>query len=309
MKLTGVAQWLRYRRFMLPLPAVLGVIAAIVVLAFPALDRPFGSGQTWVLSATTHGARLQFSGNGNAWPLHDVTICEARPVPLRRAPDGIDQDICNAKRFVQRAEDHFFLTWPDKSEIELRFVDDRFEILLPEGGVGLRPGSLISVSGATFAKLGALSFAGAAELGSAMSTGARGFLIQGTYSVREIGVISRLTRRRTDVVKEGELIQGDTVAIVKRSASDQLVTGFGHLTISANSGQKAMDMVFHSSTGASMLRVLSFGQEDPTLIEPDWLERVIANPFQIVIAFFVSLTAGFIQLFDSLRKRAPRSEG
>jgi hypothetical protein len=273
-----------------------------LTLMLPALDRPFGGGQTWVLSTETYGATITFRGLNNQWALGNATICKARATPLRTAPDGAASDLCDPRRFHPAELGDVILDWPDQAMIELRQAGQRMELRLLSDTPDLPRSSLVFFASDTPDRQGALGFAGTLEIGNLMSTGARNYLVEGTYMVREMGFLASLFARRTNVVKTGVFTRGDVVSIVGSDSHDP-ATGFGHITQGATP-QDPLHVVFLSSGRSGAVQINALGQDKPAFLKPDWLERALASPFLIMIAFFVSLVGGFGQVVAWLTHRS-----
>lgn len=301
---SSVSAWLRSFWPVL----VFGVLPAVALLSIPAVDSLFGKGQTWVLSTKTRGASIEFKGQNNVWPLHGATLCTPRLKPLRQPQDSKGSDNCDSRRYIATQPERLLVKWSEGSAIKLRATRDRLEILVSSPTDQFAARSLILVPDEHLRQLGALSFTGTAEIGSLMSTGANAYLLEGSFAVREIGLLSKIIRRRTVVVKQGELSRGDVVTVVSGSEPETMVNGFGHITF-AERDSEALNIVFLSSSQSAALRINALGQDRPALLEPDWLERAIANPFLVIIALFGSLIGNFAPLFESLRNRQKKRDG
>lgn len=303
--------WLRtYGRFIrnffwLRWAPVLGVLLATLILAIPALAPILGGGQTWVLSAHTYGVRITFQGHNNVWPLSNAVVCLPRERPLRRleATDGKADGLCDERRFEQVRSNQELFDWTSGTTIVLRKSEKRSEILVQSGSSRYQTGTLIIVSDAEFERLGTMSFAGAVEIGNLMSTGAKDYLLSGNFHVRELGVFGH----RTNVVKQGEFAKGDVVSVVSKSATRELVDGFGHITLSADK-ERGLVIVFISANESAALRINALGQDRPAILEPYWLERALTNSFLVVLALFATLVGSFVQLFESLSARFPKKK-
>lgn len=287
---------------------VFGVLPAVVLLSIPTVDSLFGKGQTWVLSTKTRGASIEFKGQNNAWPLDGATLCTPRSKPLRQSLESKGSDNCDLRRYIETQPERLLVKWSEGSAIKLRATRDRLEIMISSPTDQLSAGSLILLPNERLTQFGALSFTGTAEIGSLMSTGANAYLLEGSFAVREIGLLSKIIRRRTVVVKQGELSRGDVVTVVSGSKPETMVNGFGHITF-AEKDSEALNIVFLSSSQSAALKISALGQDRPALLEPDWLERAIANPFLVVIALFGSLVGNFVPIFESLRSGRKKHDG
>ena len=293
------------RRSVSPVFVVAAVLALVLGL-LPVASQWMGGRQTWILSTRTMGATFTFQGMANAWPLTGVTLCEPLTTPLRVAPAETAGQRCDGRRYAQSQHDHRLFEWPDASAVELRAVPDGIEILFLSDAGGVGKGSLVHVPTGAFAGLGALGFTGSVEIGTLMSTGAKAFLLDGHYAVREVGAIANWRGWRSNTVKEGELTRGDVVSVVERSEPGRKSNGFGHISL-AGGDDVTLEVVFLSSGQWGKLKIATFGQDHPTYIAPNWLERVLASPILIFVIFVSSLLGGFVQIFDALfRKSAER---
>ena len=140
-----------------------------------------------------------------------------------------------------------------------------------------------------------LHTAGTARLGSDMASGTRRMIHDGRYEIRETSLISRLVKRRTNVIKTGDLIPGEAIRVVQADDTSLAALGFGHLTVGEVS-RSGFNAVFVSARGDHALEISSFGASDPQLIFPDWVDSAISSPFLLALAFIISVVGGAVQL-------------
>lgn len=140
-------------------PAVLfAILPAAVILILPALTPWLGGGQTWVVSTQSLGVQLSFRGQSNVWPLSNVTLCDPRQQPLRKAPEQSDTALCDARRFEVTRPEHLHVAWTEGTSVDLRKTSENTEILVRNGNAQFPTGTLISVPDSELKRLGSLSF-------------------------------------------------------------------------------------------------------------------------------------------------------
>ena len=246
--------------------------------------------RTFILSAETRGVSVVFEGR-NAWFLGPATLCLPRPSPMRAGGDSPDA-ACETRIYEERHDPALTIEWQSGSAITLRHEGARVVIVIDTGSGGLPDGTIVSIDGADLAQQGALKLSGTMRIGEAMAPGVRGFLVGGTYRIRERSILSTWFDRRSDEVKSGELTRGDHVSVVLRRAPPVLAPGFGQITVA---GPDSLHAVFQSAAPDAAILVEALGVQG-ALIEPDWIDTLLASPYLLVIGGVLGVIANMISL-------------
>jgi len=259
-------------------------------------------------------ARAQFATivvhRTTRWYLGPASIC--LPLPPRR---GVVKDSSEAANCGDVEKEirgrQIVVSWSPSDIIELRQVSGGpFEILIWEstdsviaidGDLQSVPtGSRIILPKERFSTLGALSFEGAVEAGRAIEDGSSGVLFEGRYQWRVLLPF----RTTTDIVGEGSFFRGDTVSITNATGEQLSVYGFVNSLGNDIQGFGITAARGSSDSGSRpVLRLIRYGFS-PTLIEPGWSDRALADRFVLAIITIITMTLAIYGLFNTFRSAA-----
>lgn len=272
----------------------LGLLALVVLLTFAA-DRSV------LIEAETSGLRLSFSGEANAWRFDTASRCVLRASPQPRLASGQDAETapCSPVLFeIQSLTDHA-INWRAGSVVDM-VIDSAGALsihLVERGQTDLPLDSYIIVPAAAWARHGALTFSGTLRLGEPIASGSRNYLHSGRWEMRQSGFATSLIRDIVEVVKRGEVTLGASVEIYSGARP---ATMFGSITPS-HSANSAVDMrvTALSQKGPVELQLRYFGLQDPTILRPDWIDRVVSSSTLMGILAIMTFVATGYQLLQS----------
>ena len=266
---------------------ILGLLMLAVVL-ISAKDRSF------LLEAETSGVRLTFHGEANAWNFEEATLCTPRPVPQPRlaAQDDGSGVVCSPVLFETRNLTDHAINWRASSTVDvtidaagalsIRLVDNR-QPDLPDG-------AFIVVPANAWARHGALTFSSALRIGDTIASGSRNYLHSGRWEVRQGGLATSLFRDAVEVVKRGDFTLGASVEVYSGS---EPATLYGSLT---SSGEAGIHLVALSQRGPVELKLGYFGLHEPTVLRPDWIDRVTSSSTLIALVALMTFVATGYQI-------------
>lgn len=285
--------------------AILGLLIVAVMLT-SANERSF------MLEAQTSGARLTFHGEANAWNVEEATLCMPRAVPQPRlaAGDGADDAVCSPALFETQTVRDLAINWRAGSAVDL-VIDTAGALSLrvvEDGSAELVEGAFVVIPAATWARHGALTFAGALRVGDTIASGARNYLRSGRWEVRQGGLATSLFRDAVEVSKRGDFTLGASVEVF---SGDRPATLYGSIT---PSDPAAFHLVALSQRGPVELRLGYFGLHDATVLRPDWIDRITSSSTLIaLIALMTFVATGyqiilFARISDLVAREAPRGQ-
>ena len=268
-----------------------------------ALSSGLGSERTIVIEAESRWASIEFRGDTEAWPIGAAAICQPRALRDLSVPRG--DGPCDARLFEEKRSETGFVEWGRGGKAEISVTND--------GGLLIRilearshpQETRILLERADWQRVGALSWFGYITVGRSAESGELGVLLSGQFEIRELFKWFRTEGRGTEVIKSGDLRQGETVSLVDTrnsggSGAPAPTTSFGHIFLSER--DDTFRLVGLSSAGHPALSIGFHGAEKPAIIRPNWIDRVTTSPmlaalitvFAVLIAVTNFVTAWFL---------------
>jgi hypothetical protein len=272
--------------------------------------------RSFLLDAKTIGARVTFVGQANVWNLEGATICTPKEIPdLRSTPKeaqaGKAAGLCPKALFDVKGPNDITVYWLEGAETSFS-VDSDGSLSVEvdrtgkpgsevasfagwdSGRVGLPDGSFIVVPADVWSRHGALVFSGQSLIGSPMAPGARNYLLSGRWEARQSDLANSV-RDVVEVVKQGDLSLGVSVTVMNGSMPATL---YGSITPmqDAGDGQDGLHLVALSQRGKTELHLYHFGSGEPSIIRPDWIDRISSSALLVAVAAIMTFAATGFQI-------------
>jgi hypothetical protein len=262
----------------------------ICLFAAMALAAGLGARRSAILQAETKRIDIVFSGQTNRWDLGEATRCDPLPHLDLHAERG--KSVCDPRRFNETTEP-IALSWQNGAKAQVQVDFSGRLVVIPHGQPGLADGTRIVVPSDSWRRAGALAFTGHATVGTVIASGETGYLISGSYDIRERSIWAGTT----ETVKSGQFLKGENVSVDLdrrwRMRAPALV--YGHITAPSSEGP-ALDVGLLSQVGRVVITVGYFGGRDPAVIAPNWVDRTLSRPLILALATVLSVLFGAHQL-------------
>lgn len=268
---------------------ILGAAAAVLLLTIVGLAFGLGAVRTFLIDATVRGLDITFEGQTNYWDFGPVTLC----TPLEKLTLQVLRGggACDLRRYSEQRKD-LSIEWADGSSVLVESSGQSEFILTVNGQNGLPDGTRIIVAHDNWSMIGTLSFVGNASLGRPAGSGETRLLLGASYQVRE----KPFGSGHTETIKSGSVRKGESVSLIRRvKYVPQLATVYGYITPSLDQ-PGALDVGIVSQAGQIAMSVRFFGGDAPAEIAPNWIDRTLASPLILALAFVLSLGIGAAQL-------------
>lgn len=269
---------------------LVGTMAMLVLIVI--LSRGVGASRTIVVSAITDGMEIDFAGHSEVWDLNDVWYC----VPLEKRVRSIKRGngLCDPRGYDQK-QGTIAIHWDDGASVKLWTTLESGWVLKVSGQAAPVDGTLIHLPETVVAKLGALSFSGAARIGEVAGSRETNLLISGSYDIREKPLFSSAT----ETIKSGDFRRGEKVEVLnsanKESPEERV---YGYLLPTSDDGQK-IEVTLVSEPGEAIISVNYFGSRVPISIAPNWIDRSLASPFILALSVLLPIALTLIQIIVS----------
>ncbi|MEM9013355.1 MAG: hypothetical protein AAGE18_19210 [Pseudomonadota bacterium] len=159
---------------------------------------------------------------------------------------------------------------------------------------------------------GPLTFRGELTLGNDLATGETGYVLGGRYEVRQRPLLYGLGTSEFATIKSGPLLRGERARIEATDARDEdeeqeeeeEEKRQRELQIAGSFSPAADPQLygFHanaiSAPASAVLRTSFQGARVQSLIQPNWIDRVLADPAMLAVIAIIGLFANLTQLLS-----------
>lgn len=294
------------------------LIAMIVYYVWPRRQSFLVDARTDILTITT--------GNETAeiWELEDVSICRQAPpsqlVPIAPS-DGVvrhsdPQAFCTAEGYELVKIDQLEVSWPIGTTIVIRLEQDRvggtrsasdgapnhvIEVKVEKlasaepfavEGVSIPNGTLLRFPARVLNDLGVLRIAGKIRLGQTATQGTRLMLRDGTFEIKERFAFLDAPL----VVNSGLLLLGEEVEVVPSRKSEAPLLSRAFVSIPEGNLTGLRVVLTTSPVHSRLERKRAYGYAIAT---SNWMQRIQADPYPVVLATLLSLLGGAIAVAQS----------
>lgn len=154
------------------------IVVTVLILAAPT--------RTIQLTARTLSAEVELTDEPLGWDLTGADVCKPTLDVMAdaKAPCGEGEALAGILDGP--------VTWSRGQRLALHWTPERLTVRLLNDGAGWPAGTTLRVASADTAQNGALAFSGYLSLGQAMSPGATGYVLEGSYTIYEQGLVSRM---------------------------------------------------------------------------------------------------------------------
>lgn len=277
------------------------IIAALFSIV--AFASGLGSARTIVIEAESRWVSIEFRGDTDAWPIGSASICQPKASRDLNLPRG--DGPCDARLFEEKRSQTGFIEWGRGGRAEISITSSGGLLIRILEARSYPEETRILLDRAEWQRVGALSWFGHIRIGRSAESGELGVMLAGQFEIRELFQWFNTEGRGTEVVKSGNLRQGETVSLIdtrKLDASGAPVpaTSFGHILLSDS--YDSFRLVGLSSAGHPALSIGFHGAEKPAIIRPNWIDRVTTSPmlaalitvFAVLVAVTNFVTAWFL---------------
>jgi len=269
---------------------VIGVTMGFLI----ALASGVGSDRTLIIEAETRWAGIKFGGDTEAWPIDTSPVCLTRPQRDLTIPRG--DGPCDARLFDISQSQSGFIEWGRDGEADVTVGRDGGLIIRVIRSQTYPEGTLVMVDREMWQAIGALSWFGYITVGKTAESGERGLLLSGQFEIRELFRWFWPSIRGTEVVKSGFLRQGEAIALIDTSRASRQpaqisMQSFGHIFFADRAD--AFRVVGLTSVGRPALSIRFLGADKPTIIRPNWIDRVTSSP---MLAALITIFAVLISV-------------
>jgi hypothetical protein len=283
--------------------ASLAALLLLVLFFFLFLSRE----RTVTIEARTLGGEITFSANTNHWLLSSSVLCRPLETPDFRAeaPPDASQDVCSPILYQIDPAEQRVIDWQSGMSVRFRIDSgDNLVLEVTQSNVPQLPsGSVMFIAAEDWARHGALAFIGQMSVGEPLATGARNYMLDGRWEMRQSGRAVSLFRDITDVVKSGDLARGASVRVV--GIDGEPTTVYGALTPIAGDDKGGLSVTALSQKGDVALELSYFGLEAPSLLKPDWIDTLLSSPVILaLVTVLLPIILVVAQLFVVLVSRS-----
>lgn len=302
-----VRRWRVSRKAIAAISTAAGALAVIAIVAMIVISTGVGADRTLIVEATATGIDIRFAGQANGWHFGQATICTPRERIERTLPRG--SGACDARRYEERSGEALRIDWSPGAEAKLSSPRPQTLVLELFGQAGWDDRTRIIIDRNEWSALGVLSFNGAARIGNQVSSGETRMVLSGTYEARE----KPLWSEDTEVLKAGKIRRGESAEIMIAGVGGrEPAEVFGHIS-EVEPGKPGFNVGLVSVLGPVSLQIGYFGGAKPVNIAPTWVDRALASPLVLALAFLLSIILSAAQfvggIVPAIFRLAQRAEG
>ena len=283
-----------------------GILVGLIISTLLILISPT---RTVQMQARSLSAEATLLGEPYGWDLTGAAVC----LPSFDFDAPTDAACKDGEKFGGALDGPAI--WTEGQRLAIMWSPDALTVTLRTESTDWPKGTVLRLSHDQMMRNGALAFSGYLSVGQEISSGATGYILDGSYVIFERGLLARAIGGSPDITRQGLLRRGDRARIVcsggwfsncdqpsAQSERDGLFSNPVMASLTLDPEKKAgLNIVALGQESNSALELAYSGRDSVVLIRPSWIQRAAASSGLLALSLMISvMTPLIVPLF---RKR------